>query len=129
MGLGAVAVSVIRVAVAGNRQRVLLPFAAFHGYGAGSSSRLSTMRAFPLLALSLLTLGVGSASAMEPVQIQSRGVEASAPAPDHAAVSQEQASLDASCRELRAQAVSVEQPLLEQGPRHPRTSPLLSVGF
>ena len=72
------------------------------------------MRAFPLLALSLLTLGVGSASAMEPV---------------NAAVSQEQASLDASCRELRAQAVSVEQPLLEQGPRHPRTSPLLSVGF
>lgn len=87
------------------------------------------MRLSSLLALSLFVIGAGSASAMEPVQINSRGADASAPAAVHAALSQEQTSLDASCRELRAQAGSVDQPLLEQGPRHPRTSPLLSVGF
>lgn len=87
------------------------------------------MRSFPMVAFSWLLIGAGSASAMEPVQIRATGVDPSAPAADTAAMRQEQASLDASCRELRAQAGSAHQPLLEQGPRHPHTSSLLSVGF
>lgn len=84
----------------------------------------------PLLSsLALLLIAASSAVAMEPVQIGSSAAETSGPAAVSAAVRAEQTSLDASCRDLRAQAAASDQPLLEQGPRHPRTSPLLSVGF
>ena len=87
------------------------------------------MRTLPAFAMALVVIAAGSASAMEPVQLSSSAVDRSGSATTSAAVSQEQASLDASCRQLRAQAGSVDQPLLEQGPRHPQTSHLLNVGF
>ena len=46
------------------------------------------------------------------------------------AVQQEQASLEASSRALREQAgADPSGALLEQGPRHPRSTPLLNLGF
>lgn len=83
----------------------------------------------PVTVMALLLIGAGSAAAMEPIQISSRTMEAPGHSSVSAAVSQEQASLDVSCRELRAQSASQDQPLLEQGPRHPKTSHVLGVGF
>ena len=87
------------------------------------------MQTFPVSALALLLIAAGSASAMEPVQLSSSATDRSGHAAASAAVSQEQASLDVRCRQLRSQAGVADQSLLEQGPRHPHTSPLLSVGF
>ena len=139
MGQGSVDVSVNRLAVWVNALRSVLQISALVcaplppsgscGYGSVISSHLDAMRKLPAFAVAILLLGAGSASAMEPLQLSSNSADSSAPSAVSAAVSQEQASLDSSCRQLRAQAGSTDQPLLEQGPRHPHTSPLLSVGF
>ena len=136
---GAVDVSVNRVGVGVNagclllllrcRSVSLLPMARCHGYGTDSPDGLSTMRTFSVMALSVLVFAGGSASAMEPLQISARVDEPTAPAAVHAAVTQEQASLNTRCHELRKQASAADQPLLENGPRHPRSAPLVSVGF
>ena len=108
--------------------RLLLPVTGSCGYGSESPVD-GAMRECSTLAFAILLIAAGSASAMEPLQLSSSVVDRSGSPAAGSAVSQEQASLDASCRQLRAQAGSVDQPLLEQGPRHPQTSHLLNVGF
>ena len=139
MGQSSVDVSVNRLAVWVNALRSVLQISALvceplpptgrRGYGSVISSHLDAMSTLPAFAVAILLIGAGSASAMEPLQLSSGSVDSAVPSAVSAAVNQEQASLNASCRELRAQAGSADQPLLEQGPRHPHTSPLLSVGF
>ena len=139
MGQGSVDVSVDRLAVWVNALRSVLQISALVraplpptgscGYGSVISSYLDAMSNLPAFAVAILLIGAGSASAMEPLQLSSGSVDSSGPSAASAAVSQEQASLDASCHQLRSQAGSADQSLLEQGPRHPHTSPLLSVGF
>ena len=114
MGQGSVDVSVDRLAVWVNALRRVhqisvlscapLPLSCSCGYGSVTSSHLDAMSKLPAFGIAILLIGAGSASAMEPLQLSSASIESAVPSAASTAVSQEQASLDASCRQLRAQA-------------------------
>lgn len=73
--------------------------------------------------LAMSAAAISPASAMEPIVLQS-------PAPVDHGYGQEQASLNASAQQLKQQAAADPSlKMLEQGPRHPGTSSLVTVGF
>lgn len=73
--------------------------------------------------LAMSAVAIAPASAMEPIVLQ-------APTSVDHGYGQEQASLNASAQQLKQQAAADPSlKMLEQGPRHPGTSSLVTVGF